>query len=347
MNDKWHSFLNDIGAQIDNGAVAHFGHLDEELKSSRCSNIITDLSHIGLIKVTGADAATFLHNQFTNDLKALAPDQSQLSGYCSPKGRLLALFRIVAHTDGYTLMLPREIIEPTLKRLRMFVMMSKVTLEDISDEVAHIGLSGAQIEQLLAQQTGDAAPALDCATTSGGFTTIQVAGPAPRFQIFGNAAALAELWQSVARQATAVTPAIWERLDIEAAIPVIHQETVEAFVPQMVNLQAVGGLSFTKGCYPGQEVVARMQYLGKLKRRMYIASAGTEHCPAPGEPIVTLDEKGERKAGEVVAAQPAADGGVILTAVIEIAAAESAPLHLHSATGARLQLQALPYPLEA
>ncbi|HGX93979.1 MAG TPA: folate-binding protein [Candidatus Tenderia sp.] len=346
MNDKWHSFLNGIGAVIDNEMVTHFGSFNEEIKADSGSNIICDLSHIGLIKVQGEDASTFLHNQLTNDLKALAPNQTQLSGYCNPKGRLLALFRVIAQQDGYTLMLPREIIEPTLKRLRMFVMMSKVTLEDASHDQAHIGLSGPGIERALSTQRGIEPPAVDAAVSQDEFTLLRVPGPQPRYQLFGNIDTLSAQWQALSDVATPAGGGTWERLDIEAGLPVIHKETVESFVPQMVNLQAVGGLSFTKGCYPGQEVVARMQYLGKLKRRLYIACARSDYLPAPGDHIVTSSDNGERKTGEVVAAQWAAEKRIILTAVIEIATAESDSLHLGSLTGPSLTLKELPYPLE-
>ncbi len=346
MNDKWHSFLNNIGAHIDNGMVTNFGNINKELESDASSDIIVDLSTTSIIKVTGEDATNFLHNQLTNDLKALAPGQSQLSGYCSPKGRLLALFRIVAQDDGYLLILPQELATPTLKRLRMFVMMSKVSLEDISGELAHIGLSGPGITSALEQQLEIEVPALNTAATTDSLTIVHVPGSASRFQVFGEVSALIQLWQALTDNVTAVGTGVWERLNIEAGLPVIYKETVEAFVPQMVNLQAVGGLSFTKGCYPGQEVVARMQYLGKLKRRMFIASVESELCPSPGDPIVTPDKEGERKTGQIVAAQPAAGGQVKLIAVIEIASAENSPLHLQSPAGSALKLEALPYSLD-
>ena len=346
MNDIWHSFLNKMGAVFDGNTVTHFGNPDRERLAALESNIVANLSGLGAIKASGDDATTFLHNQFTNDLKALAPGQSQLSGYCSPKGRLLALFRVIALEEGYLLILPREVLPQTLKRLRMFVLMSKVELVDVSDEIVQIGLSGPDAETLLQPHFNEVPSAVDQAVSREELTAVRIPGPMPRFHIFGTANAMEPLWRSLSESVAAAGPGNWELLDIKAGLPVIHKENVEAFVPQMVNLQAVGGLSFTKGCYPGQEVVARMQYLGKLKRRMYIAHAEGDTPPAPGTPIVSMEDGKTRKVGQVVAAQLTAPTEIALTAVIEIAAAEGKALHIESTSGSTLALETLPYPLD-
>jgi hypothetical protein len=137
---------------------------------------------------------------------------------------------------------------------------------------------------------------------------------------------------------------VWDWLDIMAGIPGVHPETSDAFVPQMANLEIVGGVNFKKGCYPGQEIVARMQYLGKLKQRMYRARFEGNTQPHPGDSIFAPDFPGQ-SAGTVVAAQPAPDNGFDLLAVIQISSAEAGELHLGSETGPKLSLQNLPYPV--
>jgi folate-binding protein YgfZ len=165
----------------------------------------------------------------------------------------------------------------------------------------------------------------------------------PRFEIHGELEPVIGLWRRLARQANPVGADCWSWLDIQAGVPEVLPETVEAFVPQMVNLEALDGISYKKGCYPGQEVVARMHYLGKLKRRMYRAHASTETVPAPGDNLYSPTET-DQSVGKVVEAQPNPNGGVDLLAVIQIATADAGDVRLAANDdGARLEFQDLPY----
>lgn len=306
---------------------------------------VTELTNYGLLKVQGDDAAEFLHNQFTNDLKQGVSDaQSQLSAYCSPKGRILSLFRIFKRDDAYYLSMPRELIEATHKRLSMFVLRAKVTLEDVSDSLVQVGVSGPNIEQKLMAVVGELPETINGVSSHGNLTIIQIPGPFFRYQLIGPADEARQAYNRLSTFMAEVSPAAWELLDIRAGIPVIHDANVEAFVPQMVNLQAIGGLSFKKGCYPGQEIVARMEYLGKLKRRMYLAHAGSDTPPAPGDAVHLCDGEA-RKAGVVVCAQPNPDGGSELLLVAEIEAAENSTLSLDENAAVPLRLEDLPYSL--
>ncbi|MFC1747282.1 YgfZ/GcvT domain-containing protein [Pseudomonadota bacterium] len=308
--------------------------------------IVTNLLHYGVIKIEGEDAQTFLHNQFTNDLKqGVTETQSQLSAYCSPKGRILTLFRILRQDNDYYMIMPKATLDATIKRLRMFVLMSKVTLSDISDEAACIGYSGPESEAVLKKLLGDAPANDDELRSSNGISAIRIPGLQPRFELFGPKAQIEELQQKLRENTTLANSETWELLSIQAGIPSIHAENVEAFVPQMINLQAINGLSFQKGCYPGQEIVARMQYLGKLKRRMYLLRSTEETVPQPGDAIFTTGKDSDHKAGTVVMAQRS-DVGTDLLAVIEIAAAENDSLHLESTAQPALEKKELPYSLE-
>jgi hypothetical protein len=171
---------------------------------------------------------------------------------------------------------------------------------------------------------------------------IKLAGPHPRFEIIAPTDHAMKLWTNLKPKTTPVAPPVWAWLDIMAGIPGVHPETSDAFVPQMANLEIVGGVNFKKGCYPGQEIVARMQYLGKLKQRMYRAHLEGDSQPRPGDSVFAPDFPGQ-SAGTVVAAQAAPDNGFDLLAVIQISSAEIGELHLGSETGPKLSLQTLPY----
>jgi folate-binding protein YgfZ len=351
MHSNWQQFLTEQNAHIEQGRVLYYGDsaelISQEKRSALSSNehVICDLSHYGLIRAQGSEAETFLQNQFCNDVRNVSTSQSQLNGYCNPKGRLLAFFRLFQRADDYYLRLPREILEPSLNRLRMFVLMTKVTLDDCSDELVHIGFSGPEAEQRLAAIAGEAPKETDEVIQSNQLTVIRIPGVQARFEIYGPYEEVSQLWQQLASQATAVGSSSWELLDIHAAIPEVLPSTQEAFVPQMLNLQAIHALSFKKGCYPGQEIVARMHYLGKLKRHMYRAYLDSQEVPAVGESLFAAGSESGQGVGRVVRAEANPAGGVDLLAVIEISSAEQRSLHLRDANGPQIQLQDLPYPL--
>ena len=346
MNDNWKNHLIALGAKLEQGHCPHFGDAEAEKRAALQDHVLCDLSHYGLIRVNGSDAEGFLQNQFCNDVRKVSLTHSQLNGYCNPKGRVLALFRLFRQGDDYLLRLPREILEPTLKRLRMFVLMSKVTLEDDSDAQVSIGYSGADAARHLADALGSAPAEIDECLHTETLTVIRVRGPQPRFEIHGSEAAVHELWDTLSPQARPAGSMAWTLLDIHAGLPEVLAATQEAFVPQMLNLQALDALSFHKGCYPGQEIVARMRYLGKLKRRMYRAHTDTDTCPRPGDNLFAEGSASGQGVGKVVLAETTPTGGVDLLAVIEIASAEQGGLRLHDANGPLLTLQDLPYSIE-
>jgi len=259
---------------------------------------------------------------------------------------MLAIFRLFRRGNDTLLQLPAALLENTLKRLRMFVMRAKVTLENVDAELVSIGLSGPDAKKILTEVAGFAPSGDNGCETREDVTIMNLSGPHPRYEIIAPTAAVEILWESLKSKATLVGPAVWAWLDIMAGIPGIHPETNEEFVPQMANLEIVGGVNFKKGCYPGQEIVARMQYLGKLKQRMYRAHFAGEVAPRPGDAIYAPDFPGQ-SAGTVVEAQPSPNGGYDLLAVIQISSAEAGELHLGSETGPQLMLQSLPYSLPA
>ncbi len=301
---------------------------------------LTDLSHIGLLRVSGEDARDFLQGQLTNDINKVDATHSQLSAYCSPKGRMLASFRILERDDALLLMLPAERLAATLQRLRMFVLRSKVQIEDVSDSLVRIELSGDCAPDLLPIDP----PGEDNGVHSlDGYTVIRVPGDRPRFQVLGDPEAMQALWEEAAGTARPTSAVAWALLDIRAGIPTVYEATVEAFVPQMTNLHIIDGVSFTKGCYTGQEIVARMHYLGKLKRRMYRVRIDSSDRPAPGEALYSPHSASGQGTGRIVSSAPSPDGGYEALAVIEIAAVEAGDIHLGAVDGPRLTFLDLPY----
>ena len=345
MNNEWENFLLNINAVIENSTVKNFGLSIDEEQAAYSNLVLADLGHYALIEASGDDVVEFLQGQLTNDIKLVTENMGQLSAYCNPKGRILANFRIFKRQDSYFLRMRSDISEATLKRLRMFVMRSKVELINRSDELSRMGIAGLNATNELAALFNKLPQNTDESSTENEITIIKLAGTLPRYEVHGTVEKVKELWEKLQKNAVTIGENSWNLLTIRAAIPEIVSETVEAFVPQMVNLQAINSLSFTKGCYPGQEVVARMHYLGKLKRRLYIGSTESDSLPISGESIMTSDEN-EQKIGQIVTASWSKDKNVEFLAVLQIEKAEKEVLHIGSNTGPLVQLIDLPYSLE-
>ncbi|GAB4300588.1 MAG: folate-binding protein YgfZ [Thiohalomonadaceae bacterium] len=348
MLSDWQAFLQQAGANLAAGQVEHFGAPDAERAAALQGDIIVDLSHFGLLRVEGPDSLTFMQGQFTNDVRQVNDNHSQLSGHLSPKGRLLNIFRLFQRDGAWYLRMPAALVQPALERLRKYVLMSKVSLTDAGDSLLRIGVSGPHAYARLAQELDYMPQAADEVAHGKGLTVVRIAGPHPRAEVYGDTASIEALWQRLATVAKPAGASAWALLDIHAGLPNIFPATVEAFVPQMVNLQLVNGVSFRKGCYTGQEVVARMQYLGTLKRRMYLAHIDGAAVPAAGTELYCSNSDSGQGAGRVVDAQPVPGGGVDLLAVVQIALLND-DVRIGDAAGARLAFKSLPYafPTEA
>ncbi|NCA89229.1 MAG: folate-binding protein [Gammaproteobacteria bacterium] len=340
MNCQWRDFLETRGARFDEDGLARFATAPRQADPALC-----DLSHLGLIAIAGADAPTFLQGQLTNDVRQVSATHSQLAGYCTHQGRMLASFRLLRRDETFYLLLPRSQVDLVVKRLRMFILRSQVVVTDASAEFAALGLSGDQAETLLAAACPEpmVLPAkANGQAQAGDLTVIRPAGTAPRFLVLGPVPALTTLWDRLALEATPVNAEHWTLLDIQAGLPNVHPETREAFVPQMTNLQLVDGVSFTKGCYAGQEVVARMQYLGKLKRRLYLGEVTADQPPRPGDALFSPISASAQSAGTIVEVSPLEQGRWALSLVAEIAAIADGRLALGEG-GPLIQVTEPPY----
>lgn len=303
------------------------------------------LSDFGLIAASGDDAASFLHSQLTNDVQTLDGSTARLAGYCTAKGRLLATMLIWRRDGEIMLMLPKELLPGVQKRLQMFVLRAKVKLRDASGDHAILGLAGSidapALSAILPQ--ADNAPYVQQDKENGSLIRLPDADGVPRAFWITEAAQAIAAWPILAETMHAASPATWRLTEIEAAIPWVVQATQEKFVPQMINFEIVGGVNFKKGCYPGQEIVARSQYLGKLKRRMLPARITADNVAA-GMEVFAENEPGQ-PCGMIVNAERGKDGETACLVEIKIAEAGNTAIHLGAADGPAVRFQPLPYAL--
>ncbi|MDH4191378.1 MAG: folate-binding protein [Betaproteobacteria bacterium] len=291
------------------------------------------LSQYGVLVVEGEDARAFLHAQLTNDVTHLAANQARQAGWCSAKGRLLATFLVVTDDARFLLLLARELAAPSAKRLSMFVLRSKVKIVDASEQLRVVGLWGSDCAPRLAA-LGLAPQAADLSAVSAdGRLAVRFASDQYLLVLPAGSAAIDTPVNACAQD--------WTLREIRAGRPLITLATQEQFVPQMINLQAIGGIDFRKGCYPGQEIVARAQYRGQIKRRMARARAPAGVEVRPGQDLYSDDLPGQPSASVVNVA--AAPEGSELLLVAQIATLDGgAPLRA-APGGIPLEILPLPY----
>lgn len=300
---------------------------------------VAALTHLGLIRAQGEEAAKFLHGQLTNDFSLLGLSEARLAGFCNAKGRLQAsLIGFKRSPTDILLVCSQDLLLATLKRLNMFVMRAKLKLTDASAEFSIYGLSG----DALVSASKNIANYKDSVWAKhefleGTLINLHPADGIPRALWVGPAGAQAPAGELL-------TPEQWAWGEVRSGIATVTQPIFEALVPQMLNFESVGGVSFKKGCYPGQEVVARSQFRGTLKRRAYLA-ASQEPLHAGDELFTTTDSA--QPCGLVVQSAVAPTGGFEAIVSMQISAFESGGVHARSPQGPGLTLTAAPYPLLA
>jgi len=314
MNPNWRSFLESAEGSFDSETsdLLNFGDGAGELLAASQRTVVAPLTHLGLIEAEGEDAKTFLHSQFTSDINHLTDGQVQHTGWCSAKGRMQASFLAWSDAGRYRLLLAADLQEASQKRLQMFVLRAKVKLHSLSDSCILLGLAGPQAQETLAD-AGLPCPAQTMsAVQTNGVTVIQI--DFGRFVIVAPEQAKADLWQKLTVKARPVGVPAWRWLDIQAGFPLVTLATKEEFVPQMADFEKIGGVSFHKGCYPGQEVVARTQYLGKVKRHLF--RLRSELALKAGDDLHSPDNP-DQSCGMVMTAAPSPTGGYEALAVVQ------------------------------
>jgi folate-binding protein YgfZ len=291
------------------------------------------LDSLTLLRASGAEVRDFLQGQLSSDLRKLDPTTAQISSYNSPKGRMLAVLHLIDDTDSILIELHASIAAAVLKRLRMFVLRSKVTLDEAGPSLRGFGLIGPEAAAVLnALGLTAAKHALGCSRNDAGLCALRRHGTIPRYSVIGPAAAIEIAAQTLRDRCGLSLDApfdAWRRAQIEAGEPVVVTATSDHFVPQMANLDRLGGIAFDKGCYTGQEIVARLHYLGNLKRRLFVCAIDGI-TPQPGDDVLL----GDSGVGEIVDA--VGDGRhAIASAVLQIEHAEATGLRLRDGSSLR------------
>jgi len=300
-------------------------------------NGVARLSHIGVIRAEGADAAGFLHGQLTQDFTLLGANEARLAALCTAKGRMIASFiGIRPEPDVVLLVCSRDLLVATLKRLSRFVLRAKAKLSDASDAFALYGLAGTAL----------AANGLDGAAPPGQRTGMAAVAGASAFALYPADGVPRALWiasvDAPEPAGAALPPALWLWSEVRSGIVTLTTPVVEAFVPQMLNFESVGGVNFKKGCYPGQEVVARSQFRGTLKRRTFLVTAAAPLTV--GQEVFAANDT-EQPVGAVAQTAEAPDGSFAALVSMQIAALDAGGLHAGTTDGPALTLEPLPYPL--
>ncbi len=327
MNPDWQIFLSTQAVSVNEGTATQ--------------EFISDLSHLSIIEITGQDAVEFLNGQFTINIKQLAKNHLQFSAWCNPKGQVKTTFFIYRHKTGFNILLPAELKDSFLKQLQMYIMRANVKLIDKSDVLVRVGIQ-TNNNKLLAESTGSLPEQEGGITIQNGLHclhTFSSENNSQRYIFIGSIEKLTNLWQEFLRHSTAMDTATWKLLDIQAGYPWLSQQTTEKLLPQMLNLDLIDGLDYQKGCYPGQEIIARLHFRGQLKRSLYLATCSVDVRPEIADRLYANDH--ENSIGIVINAQVYEDKYYLL-AVIEKELIEN-HLSLHEPNGAALTIQTLPY----
>jgi|WetSurMetagenome_2_1015567.scaffolds.fasta_scaffold10186_6 tRNA-modifying protein YgfZ len=332
MKMQWKAYVESLNAQFDTqGVVAHFGKGISETKLALEQSVWYDLSTLGIIEISGEDAQTFLQGQFTNDVKQVSLEKSQFTAWCNAKGRVLATFYLWKKEDIFYLILPQSSIPFVLRRLAMYVLRSKVKLHEITNETHVIGLSGEIGKQLGFPESKNSVIFQD------DIHVLCLSGNVSKWLLISSPENLQKFTQTLDKSIVPIGTPAWKLLEIIDGIPQITPPTADAFTPHMLNLQLIEGVSFKKGCYTGQEIVSRTQYLGKVKRRIYLAKIASD-CPNIGETIII---EGEENTAQVINVAPHYDGHCYVLVVVSNAAVEANNVRLQN--GIPLIFLDLPY----
>ncbi len=315
------------------------GTADADLRAARSGSVLALLGHLGVLQFSGEDAETFLQGQLSCDVAEVGLRSSAYGAYCSPKGRMLANFVLWREETGFCMALSRDIASSIQKRISKFVLRANVRISDASDTIVLAGAAGPKADHALREVFSDF-PEQPNEVSRRPDTGTVIKGKDGRYLLVLLPPSAVALRRRLANVLVPVGAHAWRWLDIRNGVPLVTAATQDQLVPQMANFELLGGVSFTKGCYTGQEVVARMQHLGKLKRRMFPANVAAQ--AKAGDPLYSED-LGDQTGGIVVNAEASPDGGYDLLAVVQTASREGSTVHLKSLGGPVLRFLPLPY----
>jgi hypothetical protein len=345
----WREFLTSQNAQWNSdGQISSFGQPELEHYLIKHGPVVTNLSHQALLKVTGADALSFLQGQLTSDLKQVTEQHAQLWAYCDPKGQVLAVFLIFKQDDAWYLNFEASLKESILKRLTMFVMRSAVTISDVSDRLIQIGYAGefgdVDIQRRLntkVKETFETGQVdLDDMRD---VLVVKVPGPYHKYALFGPAEQIINVWKLLRVTCDVTNNDDWQLLDIAAGVPEVTSANCGQFIAQFLNLDKLDALNFKKGCFPGQEIIARVHYRGKVTKRMLRLHLEQEITLKPGDTLVLKDSNDRNHSFEVIKAHRDIFSGTLCLAIGTLKSLGAVEGNLMTETGHEVIIEPLPY----
>lgn len=338
---NWKAFLENQGAQWGSHGIELFSQNPTPYPLGE-TTLLADLSHLGILTVTGPDAGKFLQGQVTCDIRELDQEASRLGAHCTHKGRMLFSFRAVKlGEEQIALRLDSDILAHAQQALGKYIVFSKAKLADASTDYCRLGLAGPKAAALIEQHLGATPVNInDVSQVESGYV-IKISDQ--RFECWLKTESAEKSWTELSQFSQPVGVPVWNLLDIRDGLGDIRPGTEELFIPQMLNYQAIDGISFNKGCYTGQEVVARMQYRGKLKRPMYRVRFSLKNQPLPQPGAELYGSEKQQSIGNIVLAAPADDLSAEALAVITSDAADTNNVYLDQSNTEKLDILALPY----
>lgn len=350
INPQWQAFLAAQGATFDeNGGVQSFGHPDLERFLIKNGPVITSMAHQALLKVSGVDAFDFLQGQLSNELKDITPERAQLSAYCDPQGNVLAIFLVFKVGDDFYLSFDGSLKESIQKRLTMFVMRSKVTISDISKDLIRIGFSGEfgdlDVQRLLGTKVKINYEVAPLNNEEAQATIIKVPGPHHRYEIFADPSAAEYVWTKFKINSQPTNQHDWKLLDIVSGMPTINQSTQAQFTAQFLNLDKLHAINFKKGCFPGQEIIARMHYRGKVTKRMLRLRFDDPITEQSGQEIVLKDAEGKSYKFSLINVHPDIFKGTLALGIATVKSLEAVTSQLKTESGILATIEPMPYDL--
>ncbi|MDY0135814.1 MAG: folate-binding protein [Thiomicrospira sp.] len=349
MNTQWHDFLIQQHAQFDaQGAVSQFQYPELERVLIKHGPVMASLAHHALIEVKGEDATGFLQGQLSNDILQVTEEKAQFSAYCDPQGQVLALFLIFKHQDAYYLSFDASLRDIILKRLSMFVMRSKVSLSEVSEQWIRFGFAG-QFADLDIQRRLDTKLKKEMACTLSKETglsqliIIKVPGPFHRYELFAPLEQAIDAWQKLRYNGDVTNNRDWRLLNIASGLPEVTHATSAQHLAQSLNLDKLDVINFKKGCFPGQEIIARMHYRGKANKRMLRIHLNEQIDLQPGDSLELTDHNDKTHKLEVILANGDIFEGTLCLAVGNLKSLELAQGDLRSQRGAKANIEPLPY----
>ena len=314
MLSGWKEFLSASGARINNDQVQNFGDPAGEGNAALTANTLVDLSYLCIVRISGADAGAFLHAQFTMDLARLPDGHVRPGAWCNPKGQVITTMIIARLAEVYYLVLPAEMKDEFITRLSKFVLRAQLTIQDCQDSLQCIGINTREAGQ--ADGTGIAARLSDSVQAIHDKDMVMLHVPVNwnRVIMAGPLASIEAAWTYSEQLYHRTGSQYWRLFDVIEGMPWIGPGTTQSFLPQYLNLDQIRGLSYTKGCYPGQEIIARLHHRGNVKQRLYIICLDIDAAPVPGDRIYTQD-KGQQ-VGTVINAATHPVEGIYTLAVL-------------------------------